>query len=329
MKLIEAIQHTKLAQKITGLFQKRRMLPAAKMIEEDTEKVEEKITPEMKFKEELTKQAEIWNPELVGKKEAIMHILQEKGLASEILKNPKAQEVIMNAVENMGIDKINKENMEAVAYRLANHVTTNGEFTYMQENTEKDREERITQVLTLENDGQLSYSERTNSQRKVSTKEGLLNLVIDVLDKSTYNEQGIAMKREKESTGREETIKYDGSRETNYLKPENWKMTRNEDMVTAYVYTSEYNESEGYGSDILLNTEHPNELFSDADISLEGIREKRDTLGWEGNYIPNKPTTEEKEQIEASKKILLDSACKKSEAFRKTVEKQNEMEESR
>ncbi len=327
MKLIEAIQHTKLAQKITELFQKRRMLPAAKIIEEDREKMEEKITPEMRFKEDLVKQAKIWNPELVGKEEAIMHILQEKGLSSEMLKNPKAQEVIMNTVENMGIDKITKENMESVAYRLEDHVTANGEFTYTQKSTESDREESVTQVLKMEEDGQLSYSERTNSQRKVSTKEGLLKSVIDVLDKSTYNEQGLAMKREKQSTGREETIKYDGSRETNYLKPTNWEMRRNEDMITAYVYTSEYNE--GYGSNVLLNTEHPNELSTHADISLEGMREKRDSLRWEGNYIPSVPTQEEKEQIETSKKMLFDSACKKSEAFRKTVEKQNEMEESR
>lgn len=344
-KLLESANEEKELQEFSDEIHKEEP-----QLVNEIEKVDE-ISEHDKFAKELADKAKEFNPELMSKEDAIMKILEEKGMNSELSKNPATKKQICDIAKDIldekGISKITKSNIEDIDNKLyigGLKVLEDGTLCYQKNIKENGNTNKTTVQSFKVVDGncilQSDYREEENGIEAIR-QEGFC-----------FDKNGIEMKRYIAS----------GSFDKNNLKVLNadrYAITRNEDLVTARVtvdnnkiihegnssfiadntgidfltgktYSLEdasSNLSESLTTQKLVNTEHPQKL-SVRVSSIEGLKEdiENGENTWNKSYIEqtNELSTPEAkarfEKQQESLDIILKDAMKRSDEFRKLAE---------
>lgn len=365
-------------KKIKGMFNKNKALPEGKAIprelssnilEEQTEMNEHEkfvMNEHEKFVKEVQDKANEFNPALISKEDAIMKILEEKGLNEEFVKNPAAKQQITDIAKKMlsqsGIERITIDNLEEAKGAI---------LFYGYHNYEKDKNGYVYNQthgsLEILDDGSLNYNEEsentqyglrnTNSSKHFSIKDD--SLLVDenindtvqytnesgktIKDKteikrgSEYNKDGIEMKRYYASRALRDNLstgKYDES-----LMNSAWEIERNSDLVTAYAkgYEHEnrinpFNHNVNWrGANILLSTEVPERLASSVIFDYDTLGKVNKTYD-NGfiEYAEYNATPEQKARVEKQNKqldIIRNEAIKRSPALKKLAEEKGLIQE--
>lgn len=126
-------------QKIKGRFNKNKTLPEGKDMLQNLVQPEEKkeeMNGHEKFVKEMQDKANEFDPSTMSKEQAIMKILEEKGVSDKITRNPKAsfelKMMIDEILEENGIQGITKDNIKNVKSILNSKlkIGEKGDLTY-------------------------------------------------------------------------------------------------------------------------------------------------------------------------------------------------------
>lgn len=300
-------------KKIKGMFNKNKALPEGKAIPRDLPhnvlEEQTEISGHEKFVKEIQDKANEFNPNIMSKSDAIMRILEEKGLSKEFAKNPAAKGQITDLAEKMlnkaGIERITPDNLEEAKNAISfggyhNHKKDENGYVY-------DQTHGSFEIL---DDGSLNYNEErkenkygtyinTNSSKHFSIKDN--NLLVDqninytdrytnqenqvIEDKtqtkqgSEYNKDGVEMKRYYASRAFRDNHSTKKYQEPLIDRDCAWELERNSDLVTAYAKSYEYenrinpfNHNVNWrGANIVLSTEVPERLSSPVNFDYDRL----------------------------------------------------------
>lgn len=334
-------------KKIKGMFNKNKALPEGKAIPRDlpSDILEEQteMNGHEKFVKEMQDKANEFNPALISKEDAIMKILEEKGLSEEFAKNPAAKEQITDIAKKMlakaGIERITSDNLEeaksAISYGgYHNHEKDENGNVY-------DQTHGSFEIL---DDGSLNYNEErknnqydvyrnTNSSKHFSIKDN--SLLVDekinatvqytnesrqaIKDKtetkrgSEYNKDGIEMKKYYASRTFRDNLSTNKYQEPLIDRDDAWEIERNSDLVTAYAKGYEYenrinpfNHNVNWrGANIVLSTEVPERLASPVNFDYDRLGKVNKT--YDNGFIEYAgfdATPEQKARVEKQNKQL-------------------------
>lgn len=183
-----------------------------------------------KFVEQLNNATKEFHPERMSKQEAIMKVFEEQGLNPAFLKNPAAMEKISeigtDILDREGIGRITSSNLEDVKSKLKNtygiKISENGDISY-----QKTKEGILSLIrISMGESGGLEEENWTKSE--LSGGESYTSR-----RKNTYNEYGLQMTEEYDSTY------LDKDNNIITTKGESYKVERNTANLAFGTYTQQ------------------------------------------------------------------------------------------
>lgn len=334
-------------KKIKGMFNKNKALPEGKVKPLDLKPLEyyqTEMNGHEKFVKEMQDKANEFNPALVSKEDAIMKILEEKGLSEEFAKNAAAKQEITYIAKTMlkkaGIETITLDNLEkaksAIFYGgYHNHEKdrdgnvydeTHGSFEILDDGSIKYNEERKTNQYGMYKDTNSSkhFSIKDNSlliDEDINSKNRYTNESNQVIEDKTetkigseYNKDGVEMKRYYATRAFRDNLSTNTFMQP--LREDAWEVERNPDLVTAYAKSYERenrindaNHNVNFrAANILLSTEHPDKIFSNVDFSYDRLdRLGKEDKTFDKGFIETArfdSTPEQKDRVEKQNKRI-------------------------
>lgn len=342
---------SELWKKVKGMFNKNKALPEGREVMEivDNQYEMEKESGHEIFLKELQSKAKEFDPSTMLKEDAIMKILEEKGMNEELSKNPAAKskitEIATEILESNGIERITKDNLEEVKWRITNishldnsannkrngylKIQEDGSIKYLED---VEKYEGFKYPMISNNSSHFFMEEGSFKVKEVNTDkmnfiETIENKNIEVEEKwentvlHVYNKNGLEMRRDTERTDERSE-----SRRQVKVQSEKDQIIRQSDLVTARTYSQK--NGKGQGAVVCLDFEHPEILNTRTNFDVDNVINKKEQnkLTYENGFIeiydPLKDGAEVKERVEKQNeelKKIRESAIRRSPEFKKTA----------
>ena len=172
---------------------------------------EKKISDHEKFVQQVKEDALKFNPNVMSKEEAIIKILEERGMSTGLSKNPAARKQISQiCTEILGkneINRITKDNLEEVKELFGNsgiEISENGNLLYTEtklNNIGKIEEQNINTFLINDNDEFEKIHRNERNWSVANTGDTIKYYSSYTREQQIYNKYGLEMKKVNERNG--------------------------------------------------------------------------------------------------------------------------------
>lgn len=255
-----------LFSKLKGFFNRNKSLPESTQRSEILSETEQPTivttkTPHQLFVEQQVEAAKVFNPSQMPLKDAIMHILEERGLDAAFAKNPTIKNSICTTIEgrlaNSGITEITLDNLDDVKNVLFGQTSENlsenavkynspisienGEITFKDETPYYGHSSSTTFKLN-KNDNSIQEISSTASEYQLSTEHNSPDFnkkkVAKTFRCSTFNKDGLEINKTFKSENYLRRID-NGKFIDNITPTVSWEIQRNDDLITG-TYTQRH-----------------------------------------------------------------------------------------
>lgn len=317
------------------LGREQKALPQPEEIKVINVKEREEAKKEKSFKEQLVDDAKVFRPENMPTNEAIIEILKQQGMKEEIAKNEDALKLVLDvAYSKIGGKEIsiNSQNLEQIQAQLSKIIEKGAivdKETYPWKEYGTVGEGTKTRTIDVNKENKALITETKIDEYDVYSNEKKYHTYTSNKTSITI-EDGMQMTKENEYS----TRTYDPS-ERKYIdtKNEGYTITRNPDLVTAYVRVrnGEANLAQERGGYILVDGggvegRLSNGLGFETDIEQidEARKEGRPPQGFLNKGFSEDLAVIQKE--EENVKNMLADLVKKSKVFEKMAAKKGLIE---
>lgn len=306
---------------------------------------EKKISDHEKFVQQVKEDALKFNPNVMSKEEAIIKILEEKGMSTGLSKNSAARKQISQiCTEILGkneINRITKDNLEEVKELFGNsgiEISEDGNLLYTEtklNNIGKIEEQNINTFLINDNDEFEKIHRNERNWSVANTGDTIKYYSSYTREQQIYNKYGLEMKKVYDDGlyNREENYNGLPHRESGL----SYTIDRNSDLVSATYKRQEVPNS-------IINDEYIDYSNQGETVQYEiaciGQYDKNELSGYgiypsfENDKKEMKKNNERNGSIYSiSRKDMLNKSAKESNAIRKTaeenglIEKEEELEQ--